>query len=122
MQRINNHFINEKYSIDKERKELKTSISRGTIDLQEVLPNLHTTFDKKTFLESIEKKLEEFDDDVIFEVEPYGHDGGFDINILVPMTIVETNREVVERLKRVEIVKRKEENKILEAKKLLNIK
>ena len=123
MQRINNDYIKSIYNIDTMRKTILVKQNVGMIDLQDIIPcsNSKSSFNKTDLLTAISTKLEEFSEEVSFSIEPYGYDGGFDINVTQEVEQEETDREVLERLKTIERIKRKENKKIQEAKELLGI-
>jgi len=115
MRKITAKYIRENYDLDAERKSYPTLCYVTELDLFD----RDGVYSKEEFLAFIENEVKGLDDDLIIKVESFGHDGGFEINVYEDKERAESDQEVITRLTSIERKKRKKENDIEAAQKLL---
>lgn len=116
MTKITNTYIRDKYNLADEAKDTRYMKELGTIDLR------FDDISKKEFIDKLINTIENLPEED-FRVKT-NQDDYYDVDVHTMSVIKyrkETESEVIERLKKEERAQRKQNKKILDAKKLLGI-
>jgi len=116
--RIDDNYIRKNYSdceINLMRELVPEKRVEKTFDLTILDFN---PISKEDFLKMISDQIP---DETKVEIIPYGYDGGFEISCFKEVNRLETDREIIDRLKNDLREKRKREREIKKAKKVLGL-
>jgi len=112
--KITTSYIKDKYDIEKEKQYRNTSKVFGQLAIES-----YNGFTIKQFIKKLTLDFSLYPDDAILELEYYGYDGSFDVYIKSKVNIMETDEQVIERLKLNEKSLRKTQEDVQKAKDIL---
>lgn len=113
--KITTAYIKSIYNIDYERQSYKKEILHETIKIEPQEDMMSVS----EYSKQINKQLSRYEGEDIIKIDYYGHDGAFDLNVYTTYGDIESDIQVINRLKKQEGIKKIKQKKIQNAIKLL---